>query len=138
SRTDRAGGREPRQAARAGPVARARGARGDEPRALRRAPRPQLRGGGRDRARGERRGRAPGAQGRAGRPPRGPRPAQGRAAREAAHRTAAGVRAVTLSEARLSYLSHALLKAVIGEKLGRVRTDRLFLAEAKRALAEGF
>ena len=45
---------------------------------------------------------------------------------------------MTLSEARLSYLSHALLKAVIGEKLGRVRTDRLFLAEAKRALADGF
>src|SRR5947208_3537639 len=138
SRTDRAGGREPRQAARAGPAARARRARGDDTRALRRDPRSQLRGGGGDRARGERRGRAPGPQGRPGRPPRGPRPAPGRAAREAAHRTAAGVRAVTLSEARLSFLSHALLKAVTGEKLGRIRNERLFLAEAKRGLTEGF
>ena len=45
---------------------------------------------------------------------------------------------MTLSEARLSYLSHALLKAITGEQLGRVRNDRLFLAEVKRALAEGF
>ena len=45
---------------------------------------------------------------------------------------------MTLSEARLSYLSHALLKAVTGEQLGRVRNERLFLAEAKRALADGF
>ena len=45
---------------------------------------------------------------------------------------------MTLSEARLSYLSHALLKAITGEQLGRVRNERLFLAEAKRALAEGF
>ena len=45
---------------------------------------------------------------------------------------------MTLSEARLSYLSHALLKAITGEQLGRVRYERLFLAETKRGLAEGF
>jgi len=45
---------------------------------------------------------------------------------------------VTLSEARLSYLSHAFLKAVTGEKLGRVRNDRLFLTEAKRVLTDAF
>jgi hypothetical protein len=45
---------------------------------------------------------------------------------------------VTLSEARLSFLSHAFLKAVTGDKLGQVRNDRLFLTEAKRVLAEAF
>jgi len=45
---------------------------------------------------------------------------------------------VTLSEARLSFLSHALLEIVTKEKLGRVRSDRLFLNEAKRSLADGF
>ena len=45
---------------------------------------------------------------------------------------------MTLSEARLSYLSHALLKAVTTERLGRARNERLFLAEAKRGLTEGF
>jgi uncharacterized protein len=45
---------------------------------------------------------------------------------------------VTLSEARLSYLSHALLKAVTAEKLGRVRNERLFLNEAKLALTDAF
>jgi hypothetical protein len=45
---------------------------------------------------------------------------------------------VTLSEARLSFLSHALLRAITGEGLGRVRNERLFLAEAKRALTDGF
>jgi hypothetical protein len=45
---------------------------------------------------------------------------------------------MTLSEARLSYLSHALLKAVTGEKLGRVRNERLFLAEAKLGLTDAF
>jgi hypothetical protein len=45
---------------------------------------------------------------------------------------------VTLSEARLSYLSHALLKAVVAGKLGRVRNERLFLAEAKRVLGDAF
>ena len=45
---------------------------------------------------------------------------------------------MTLSEARLSFLSHAFLKAVTGEKLGRVRNERLFLAEVKRGLTDGF
>ncbi len=45
---------------------------------------------------------------------------------------------MTLSEARLSYLSHQLLKAVHEEQLGRVRNERLFLLEAKRALTEEF
>jgi hypothetical protein len=45
---------------------------------------------------------------------------------------------VSLSEARLSWLSHALLKAVTGEKLGRVRNDRLFLNEAKKVLTDAF
>ena len=45
---------------------------------------------------------------------------------------------MTLSEARLSFLAHALLKAITGEKLGRVRNERLFLAEAKRILTDGF
>src|SRR5262249_59197259 len=61
-----------------------------------------------------------------------------RAAREAAHRQGQGVRAVTLSEARLSFLSHAILRALVDESLGQVRNDRLFLAEAKRALSDGF
>ena len=50
----------------------------------------------------------------------------------------AGVRPVTLSEGRLSFLSHALLKAVGAEKLGTVRNERLFLNETKRALSDGF
>ena len=45
---------------------------------------------------------------------------------------------MTLSEARLSYLSHAVLKAVTGEKLGRVRNERLFLAEVKQSLTDAF
>jgi hypothetical protein len=45
---------------------------------------------------------------------------------------------VTLSEARLSHLSHLMLKAVTGGKLGRVRNDRLFLTEAKRLLTDAF
>ena len=45
---------------------------------------------------------------------------------------------MTLSEGRLSFLSHVLLKAVTAEKLGTVRNERLFLNEAKRALADGF
>ena len=44
---------------------------------------------------------------------------------------------MTLSEARLSFLSHAILKAV-GAGLGKVRNERLFLAEAKKALTDGF
>ncbi len=45
---------------------------------------------------------------------------------------------MTLSEARLSYLSHAFLKAVGDKKLGTVRNERLFLAEAKRVLSDAF
>jgi hypothetical protein len=45
---------------------------------------------------------------------------------------------VTLSEGRLSFLSHALLRAVQDEKLGQVRSDRLFLNEAKQALLDAF
>jgi hypothetical protein len=45
---------------------------------------------------------------------------------------------VNLSEGRLSYLSHALMKCILDEKLGRVRSDRLFLNEAKRALMDAF
>jgi len=45
---------------------------------------------------------------------------------------------VTLSEARLSFLSHALLRVVTEGRLGRVRSDRLFLGEVKRVLADGF
>ncbi|MFI5042316.1 MAG: DUF507 family protein [Acidimicrobiales bacterium] len=45
---------------------------------------------------------------------------------------------MTLSEGRLSHLSHMVLKAVTEGKLGRVRNDRLFLNEAKRVLTEAF
>ena len=45
---------------------------------------------------------------------------------------------MNLSEARLSFLSHAILKAVTEGNLGKVRNDRLFLAEAKKALTDGF
>lgn len=45
---------------------------------------------------------------------------------------------MTLSEARLSFLSHALLKAVSGGKLGRVRNERLFLTETKQGLSDAF
>lgn len=45
---------------------------------------------------------------------------------------------MTLSEARLSHLSHAFLEAVRTEKLGRVRNEHLFLTEAKRILTDGF
>ena len=45
---------------------------------------------------------------------------------------------MNLSEARLSFLSHAILKAVTEGNLGKVRNDRLFLAEAKKALNDGF
>ena len=45
---------------------------------------------------------------------------------------------MTLSEARLSFLSHAILKAVMEGNLGKVRNERLFLAEAKKALTDGF
>jgi len=45
---------------------------------------------------------------------------------------------VTLSEGRLSYLAHALLKAITADGLGQVRNERLFLNEAKRGLTEAF
>jgi hypothetical protein len=45
---------------------------------------------------------------------------------------------VNLSEGRLSHLSHALLKAVTAESLGRVRNERIFLAEVKQALTDAF
>ena len=45
---------------------------------------------------------------------------------------------MTLSEGRLSFLSHALMKAVTGEHLGQIRNERLFLAEAKKVLSEAF
>ena len=45
---------------------------------------------------------------------------------------------MNLSEGRLSHLSQLLLKAVVGGKLGKVRSDHHFLAEAKKALTEEF
>ncbi len=45
---------------------------------------------------------------------------------------------MNLSEGRLSYLAHALMHCVRDEGLGRVRSDRLFLHEAKRALTDAF
>ena len=45
---------------------------------------------------------------------------------------------MNLSEGRLSFLAHALQRCVLDEKLGRVRSDRLFLNEAKRALVDAF
>ena len=43
---------------------------------------------------------------------------------------------MTLSEGRLSYLSHALLKAFTQERLARIRNERLFLVLVKQALAD--
>jgi hypothetical protein len=45
---------------------------------------------------------------------------------------------VTLSEARLSFLSHAILRLMSEANLGKVRNERLFLVEAKKALNDGF
>lgn len=45
---------------------------------------------------------------------------------------------MTLSEGRLSHLSHLIMKAVTDGKLGRVRNDRLFLLEAKKVLTDVF
>lgn len=45
---------------------------------------------------------------------------------------------MTLSEGRLSHLSHLILKAVTDGKLGKVRNDRLFLNEAKKILTAEF
>jgi hypothetical protein len=43
---------------------------------------------------------------------------------------------VTLSEGRLSHLSHLILKALTGEKLLQVRNERLFLNLVKQALTD--
>ena len=43
---------------------------------------------------------------------------------------------MTLSEGRLSYLSHAVLKVLGGEKLAQVRNERLFLNLVKQALTD--
>jgi hypothetical protein len=43
---------------------------------------------------------------------------------------------VTLSEGRLSHLSHLVLKALTGEKLATVRNERLFLNLVKQALTD--
>ncbi len=45
---------------------------------------------------------------------------------------------MSLSEGRLSHLSQLLLKAVTTGKLGTVRSDHHFLAEAKKALTDEF
>ncbi len=45
---------------------------------------------------------------------------------------------MTLSEGRLSFLSHALMQCVLDGKLGRIRSDRLFLNEAKHVLTDAF
>jgi hypothetical protein len=43
---------------------------------------------------------------------------------------------VTLSEARLSYLAHALMKAVVDEGLATVHNERVFLNTVKDALTD--
>lgn len=43
---------------------------------------------------------------------------------------------MSLSEGRLSHLSHVLLKAVTGEGLAKVRNERLFLNLVKQALTD--
>ena len=45
---------------------------------------------------------------------------------------------MTLSEARQSFLAHEFLRAIAHDELGRVSNERLFLAEVKRLLVEGF
>ena len=45
---------------------------------------------------------------------------------------------MTLSEGRLSFLAHELLRCSLAGKLGRVRNERLFLLEAKKLLEEAF
>src|SRR5579885_2211598 len=110
----------------------ARGARGGSGR-LRRCAHPELRGGGGDRARGGRGGRAARAPGGARHPPRRARPAPGAAARHAAHRQGAGLSAVRFSEARLSYLAHALLE----EASLDARLDELARARIPRGVQPG-
>ena len=43
---------------------------------------------------------------------------------------------MTLSEGRLSHLSHLILKTLTGEKLVQVRNERLFLNLVKQALSD--
>lgn len=43
---------------------------------------------------------------------------------------------MTLSEGRLSYLSHAMLKVIGGQGLARIRNERLFLNLVKQALTD--
>lgn len=45
---------------------------------------------------------------------------------------------MTLSEARLSFLAHEVLRCCREGDLGRVRNERLFLLEAKKILEEAF
>lgn len=45
---------------------------------------------------------------------------------------------MNLSEARLSFLSHAILQRIRSNQLGTVRNERLFLNETKRGLTDGF
>ncbi len=45
---------------------------------------------------------------------------------------------MTLSEARLSWLAHAIQKLFVGQKLATIRNERLFLAEVKKALSDEF
>lgn len=45
---------------------------------------------------------------------------------------------MNLSEGRLSYLAHALLRVFTTEGLGKVRSERNFLNEAKQALTDEF
>lgn len=45
---------------------------------------------------------------------------------------------MSLSEARLSHLAQSLMKTVVANKLGTVRSDHHFLTEAKKALTEEF
>ena len=45
---------------------------------------------------------------------------------------------MNLSEGRLSHLAQLLLKAVTTGKLGTIRSDHRFLAEAKKALTDEF
>ena len=43
---------------------------------------------------------------------------------------------MTLSEGRLSHLSHVIMKVVTAEKIARIRNERLFLNLVKQALTD--
>src|SRR5262249_50668291 len=138
ARPDRTGGGEAGAPAGRGQGRRADGQRTGGRQALRRGPHEELQRGSGDRAGGHGGGREARAAGSGRHPPGRTRLATGRAAGQTADRQAAGVRPVTLSEGRLSHLSHLLLKVLVDEKLGTVRNDRLALAEAKKALTQEF